>query len=151
MGSKARYFYHFVGGALAGAGAGAAIQPNAGNLQFVLALAFGLGLAKINQSMDRDAKFPQSGRNWRVRLGYFTGAGLGKRGALQLIFASLAFVAVFWFARDATEHYASEWFGYDTREFVEDRWPIVIGVLAALLGGYRYMANDIETPSPAPQ
>lgn len=91
----------------------------------------------------------QGKRGWRYSFSYLTGSQLNKRNSLQVIFGSLAVVAIFWFARDATEHYAYEWFGYDAQEFVEDRWPIVIGVLAALLGGYRYMSNEIRPPDAA--
>lgn len=157
MGRKAKFIYHMAGGALAGMGAGYSIDQNSFALQVLFASVFGIGLAVINQRMDDDTAFP-SGKNVKngtkslvSRLNYFAGAGLGKRGSLQVIFASLAIVSVFWFARDATEHYAYEWFGFDTQEFVEDKWPIVIGILCALLGGYRYMSNDIESAGQTPE
>lgn len=156
MGGKAKFIYNLAGGALAGIGAGYGIDPSSVALQILLASIFGVGLAVINKRMDNDASFPTTShtkdgaKRFVSHLNYFAGAGLGKRGALRVMFASLAIVSVFWFARDATEQYAYEWFGYDTQEFVEAKWPIVIGVLCALLGAYRYMANDIEKVEPTP-
>lgn len=149
MGRKTIFVYNMAGGALAGMGVGYGIDPRSATIQILLAAVFGLGLAIINQRMDDDQTFPSSDHvkvgmsKLADRFNYLAGGGLGKRGALKMIFISLAFISVFWFARDATEQYAYEWFGYDTQEFVEERWPIVIGIFFALLGGYRYMTNGI--------
>ncbi|APL94081.1 hypothetical protein AI27_16410 [Sphingomonas sp. BHC-A] len=156
-GRALKYAYYGIGGALAGWGLGYGIAPDSPSLQAVLAGAFGWLIAKANVAMDDDPTFP--GREdvrgaWprlRANAHFLSGGALGEAGALRMTFIALGVALIFWFARDATESIAYDWFGYDAQSFVEDRWPIVLASLVALLGAYRYLiAKDARKAPVSP-
>jgi len=140
-----RFAWYAISGALAGWGLGYGIAPSSPTLQVFMAALVGWFIAKANVEMDEDRDFPTKEHvrgilpRLRANVHFLSGGTLGEAGALRLTFIALGFAVVFWFARDATEGIAYDWFGYDAQEFVEDRWPIVIAALIALLGTYRYL------------
>lgn len=140
-----KFAYYGIGGALAGWGLGYGIAPDSTGLQTILAVSLGWVIAKANLAMDADPAFPNRDHmrgvlpRLRANAHFLSGGTLGEAGSLRMTFIALGIAVVFWFAHDATESLAFDWFGYDAQDFVENRWPIVIAALVALLGAYRYM------------
>ena len=141
-----RAAYYAGGGALAGWGLGYAIIPSAPVFQFFLAAISAWGIASVNLAMDREKTQPCIPHakcvlnRLRSNASVFSGGTLTEAGALRVAFFGLALLAVFWLARDATETLAYNWFGSELNNFVEDRWPLVLSALVALLGFYRYIS-----------